>query len=45
MQNPSAQQVDVCSTIHLTLEKFQSVDLTFDLPAAPRRLEGRPHRR
>ena len=45
MQDPSPQQIDVCSTIHLTLEKFQAVNLAFHLPAAPRRLESRPHRR
>jgi hypothetical protein len=33
MQDPGAKQVELCSTIHLTLEEFQSVDLAFDLPA------------
>jgi hypothetical protein len=27
-----AQQVEICSTIHLALEKFQSVDLPFNCP-------------
>src|SRR5438552_1401635 len=42
MQYPGAQQVEIGSTIHLTFEKFQSVDLAFYLPATPRGLEGRP---
>jgi hypothetical protein len=45
MEDTGAQQVELGSTIHLTLEKFQSIDLAFDLPAAPRRFEGCPHRR
>ena len=45
MQDPGTQQVELCSAIHLTLEELQSVDLAFDLAAAPRRLECRPHRR
>src|ERR1035438_7255723 len=45
MQDAGAQQVELCSTVHLTLQELQSVDLAFDLPAAPRGLEGCPHRR
>jgi len=36
MQDAGGQQVELCSTVHLTLEELQSVDLAFDLPAAPR---------
>src|ERR1035438_3242281 len=45
MQDAGAQQVELCSTVHLTLQELQSVDLALNLPAAPRRLEGCPHRR
>jgi hypothetical protein len=35
MQDPGTEQVELCSTIHLTLEELQLVDLAFGLPAAP----------
>jgi hypothetical protein len=41
MQDPGSQQVELCSTIHLTLEEFQSVDLAFNLPAARAELKIR----
>ena len=36
MKDAGAQQVELRSAIHLPLEELQSVDLAFDLPAAPR---------
>ena len=45
MQNAGAKQVELCSTIHLSLEELQTVDLAFDLPTTPRRGDGVPHRR
>ena len=45
MQNAGAKQVELCSTIHLSLEELQTVDLAFDLPTPPRRGDGVPHRR
>jgi hypothetical protein len=45
MENTHAQQVELGASVHLPLEKLESIDLPLDLAAAPLRREGRAHRR
>ena len=35
MKHSRAQQIKLCSTIHLPLDQFQSIDLSFELAIAP----------
>ena len=39
IQDAGAQQVELRASVHLSLEELQSVDLAFELPAAPKRRE------
>ena len=44
MQDPHTQQVKTSAPIHLSLQELESIDMTFDLPAAPRGCERSAYR-
>ena len=43
-EHPAAQQVEPGSSVHLTLDDLEPVDLALDLPVAPRLGQGGTHR-
>jgi DNA ligase D-like protein (predicted 3'-phosphoesterase) len=44
VQRSNPQQVEACTTVHLALEELESVDLPFELSAAPDRFKRRAYR-
>lgn len=45
IDNAGVEQVKVCLTIHLPFNGFQTVNLSFGLPSAPRQAKHVPHGR
>lgn len=43
MEHTQAQQVKLRASVHLTFEKLETIDLSLNLAAAPRRREGSAH--